>query len=68
LDNWQEDRLTQMMISLQQELIEKEEELEKLQAVVEEKREAKPPSITTAKANTMTETTPVNSPFVDFFQ
>jgi hypothetical protein len=38
-----------MMTQLQQELVEKEEELAKLQAVVQEHREAKPPSIAIIK-------------------
>jgi hypothetical protein len=38
LDRWQEDRLTQMMTQLQQELAEKEEALAKLQATVQEHR------------------------------
>jgi hypothetical protein len=47
MDIWQEDKLTQMMAQLHQELEEKEEALEKLQAVVQETKEAKPPSIAT---------------------
>jgi hypothetical protein len=41
LDSWQEDRLTQMMAQLQQELVEKEEALEKLQAIVQEHQGSK---------------------------
>lgn len=67
-NSWQEDRLTQMMAQLQQELAEKEEALAKLQATVQEYREARPPSVATAEASTMTETTLVSSLFVDIYQ
>jgi hypothetical protein len=57
MDNWQEDRLMQMMTQLQQELEEKEKALERLQVVVQEHIEAGKPSISTTDASTMTETT-----------
>jgi septal ring factor EnvC (AmiA/AmiB activator) len=56
LDSWKEDRLTQMLSQLQHELVEKEEALEKLQASVQGNQKARPPSISTASTNTMTET------------
>ena len=49
-----------MMAWVQQKLVEKEEALTKLQAVVKEHHEAKPPSITTVEANTMNKTTKVS--------
>jgi len=51
-----------VMAQLQQELVEKEATLVRLQAVVQEHREAGPPSIATA-----IETTLVKSPFVDIY-
>jgi hypothetical protein len=54
-----------MMICLQQDLEEKEETLESLQAIVQEHREARTPSISTAQASTMMETTLVSSPSID---
>jgi hypothetical protein len=68
MDSWQEERLTQMMTQLQLELAEKEEALAKLQEVVQETKEAKPPSIATIEANTMIETTLVSSPSLDISQ
>ena len=50
-----------MMAQLQQELLEKEESLAKLQVVVQDNKEAKKPSIATAEANTITETHMVSS-------
>jgi hypothetical protein len=57
-----------MMTQLQQELEEKEKALERLQAVVQEHRGARKPSISTADASTMTETTLVSSPSIDISQ
>jgi chromosome segregation ATPase len=68
MDNWKEDRFTQMMTQLQQDLEEKEKALERLQAVVQEHRGARKPSISTADASTMTETTLVSSPSIDISQ
>jgi hypothetical protein len=68
MDNWQEDRFTQMMTQLQQDLEEKEKALERLQEVVQEHRGARKPSISTANASTMTETTLVSSPSIDISQ
>ena len=62
LDNWQEYRLTKMMAQLQQELVEKEEALTKIQAVSKGNHESNPPSITTVENSTMPETTKVSSP------
>jgi hypothetical protein len=64
LDSWKEDRLTQMLAQLQQELAEKEEALEKLQATVQENQKARPPSIATTSTNTMIETILVSSPSI----
>ena len=47
---------------------EKDEALENLQVVVQEHQVARPPSIAIVEANTMTETTLVSSPSLDFFQ
>jgi hypothetical protein len=68
MDNWQEDRFRQMMMQLQQDLAEKEKALERLQVVVQEHRGARKPSISTADASTMTETTLVSSPSIDISQ
>lgn len=54
-----------MMTQLQLKLTEKKEALEKLKAIVQETKGAKPPSIATVEANTMTETAMVTSPFLD---
>jgi hypothetical protein len=43
----------------------KKEALAKIQAIVQEHREGRQPSIATTDANTMNETTLVSSPFVD---
>jgi len=57
-----------MMEKLQQELEKKEEALAKLQATIQEKREARPLFIATVKANTMTKTNLVSSPFIEIYQ
>lgn len=57
-----------MMAQLHQELAKKKEASAKLQAVVQETKRAKPPSIATIEANTMTQTTLVSSPSLDFSQ
>jgi hypothetical protein len=49
-------------------LEEKEEAFEKLQEIVQEHQEARPPSNATIKSNTMIETTMVNSSFLDISQ
>jgi hypothetical protein len=46
----------------------KEEALEKYKSVVQETKEAKPPSISIVEANTMTKTTLVSSPSLDISQ
>jgi hypothetical protein len=56
MDSWQEDRLTQIMAQLQQELAKEEEALEKIQ----ETKDARPLSIAIARANTMMETILLN--------
>jgi hypothetical protein len=60
--------ITRMMAQLQQELEEKDEALENLQADVQEHQEARPPSIATSKTSTMTKTTLVSSPSMDLSQ
>jgi hypothetical protein len=55
-----------MRIQLQQELAEKERALAKLQAVVQENWEVMPPSVATTLSNTMTKTTLVILPSLDF--
>jgi hypothetical protein len=57
-----------MMAQLQQELAEKEEALERLQAVVQEHQEARPPSIATSQSQHHDETTLVSSPSLDFLK
>jgi hypothetical protein len=49
-------------------LAKKEEELENIQAVIQETKEEKPPSIAIAEANIMTKTTLVSSPSLDISQ
>jgi hypothetical protein len=68
MDNWQEDRLTQMMVQLQQDLAEKEKALERLPEDFQEHRQARKPSMTTTDASTMIVTTLVSSPSVDISQ
>jgi hypothetical protein len=55
-----------MLAHLQQELVEKEETLEKLQETVQENQKSIPPSISTTSTNTMIETTSISSPSFDF--
>jgi hypothetical protein len=52
LDNCKEDRFTQIMTHLQQELAEKEA-LENLQETVQENKKENPPSTVTFEASTM---------------
>jgi hypothetical protein len=68
MDNWQDDRFTQTMMQLQQDLVETKKALTMLQVVVQENKGARKPSIVTAYAITMTETTLVSSPYVHVSQ
>jgi hypothetical protein len=67
MDSWQEDTLARMKTQLQQELA-KKEALAKLQSTIQEHWEARPLSIATTEANTMTKTNLVSSPSVDISQ
>jgi hypothetical protein len=60
LDNWQEERFTKVTAQLYQDLEVKEEALKKLQEIVQETKQA--PFIATVEANTMMESSMVNSP------
>jgi hypothetical protein len=51
LDNWQEERFTEVISHLYQDLVAKEEALKKLEEIVQETKKA--PSIATIKASTM---------------
>jgi hypothetical protein len=65
MDNWKNNRLTQMMMKLQQQLVKTEEALENLQEFIQENQEARQPSISTAQAITLIDTTLVCSPSID---
>ena len=52
MDSWQEIWFTQIMVQLQQELVEKEVALERLQVVVQDYEEAIPPSLPLLKPKT----------------
>jgi hypothetical protein len=60
LDNWQEERFTKVTAQLYWDLVAKEEALKKLQAAAQETKQA--PSIAIVEANTMMESSMVNSP------
>jgi hypothetical protein len=61
LDNWQEERFTKITAHLYQDLVAKEEALKKLEAAIQETKQA--PSISNAEASTMTtDANMVNSP------
>jgi hypothetical protein len=60
LDNWQEERFIEVTSHLYQDLEVKEEALKKLEAIVQETKQA--PSIATAEASTMTKENMVNTP------
>jgi hypothetical protein len=60
LDNWQEERFIKVTVYLYWDLEVKKEALKKLQAVIQEIKQA--PFVATMKANTMTESSMVNAP------
>jgi len=61
LDNWQEDKFTEVITQLYQDLEMKEQALKKLQEVIQETK--KSPSISIAESSTMTKLSMVNKPF-----
>jgi hypothetical protein len=67
LDNWQEERFTEVTTHLYHELVAKEETLKNLEVVFQESQQAS--FVATTEASTMTEENMVNSPsntFGDF--
>jgi hypothetical protein len=60
MDNWKEERFMKVTTHLYHDLAAKEETLKKLEAIVQETKQAH--SISTIKASTMTEENMVNSP------
>jgi hypothetical protein len=66
LDNWKEERFTEVTAILYQDLAVKEEALKKIWVTIQETN--KSPSIATGKASTMTESSMVNSPSKTFLK